>query len=289
MITKDGKLEIFENFRVDRELPKHKKQRRRRRGVVVDGGGEVEEMSDSDMMVGVSSGSIMTSSEFVVEDTGFGSSIRRRRRRGIWGKFLRVFAREKKTSAVALDRFFRSLKDSREQVEVVEHRTVGYVRAIELARNRGQRALLEKLVDGLGAVRAETQLVAMGLLTYVTEETVVRFAREIDRALRLDWLVNFTRMIPDEVAARKAEADSRCVFDNYVVLHYDPTGRNRSETAAERAKRRDPVLFGVIQGRRNLYFVGDWVDAQCDLTLDKVADVLGKEVLAEISAKAEVD
>lgn len=202
---------------------------------------------------------------------------------------MRVFSREKKISVVSLDRFFRSLMDSREQVELVEHRTVGYVRAIEGARARGQRALLEQLVAGLAAVRSETQLVSMGLSTYLTEDAVVRFARKVDRGLRLDWLANFTRVIPDDVAAKKAEADQRCIFDNYVVLHYDPTGKNWSETAAERAKRRDPILFGVVQGRRLLYFVGDWIDEHCDLTLDKVADVLGRQVLGEISSTAEVE
>jgi hypothetical protein len=298
MITENGKLEIFENFRVDRDLPKHKKKRRRRgssydemaskAGPVVDDGDDGEEMSDSEMMVGLEDSSILIDQDFTITN---GTISRRspRRRWGIWGKFLRVFSREKKISAVALDRFFRSLKDSRVQVELVEHRTVGYVRAIKGARDRGQRALLEKLVAGLAAVRSETQLVSMGLSTYLTEDAVVRFARKVDRGLRLDWLANFTRVIPDDVAVKKDEADQRCIFDNYVVLHYDPTGKNWSETAAEREKRRDPILFGVVQGRRLLYFVGDWVDVYCDLTLDKVADVLGRQVLGEISSTVEVE
>ena len=280
MITADGKLEIFEHFRVDRDLPKHKKQRRKSRAV----GDEDGAISDSDMMVGLSNGTVMFDQDDLIGgDFIMGENLsvmpRRKRRRGIWGKFLRLFAHERRTTAVGLDRFFRSLKDSREQVELVEHRTVGYARAIDRARERGQQALLEQLVAGLGAVRAETQLVAMGLPTYVTEETVVRFARKVDRGLRLDWLANFTRMIPDEVAAKKAEADQRCIFDNYVVLHFDRAGDSALMTKEEKRRAKDPILFGMIAGSDKLYFVADWVDEYCDLTLDKMLKVIGKDVL----------
>ena len=124
MITENGKLEIFENFRVDRDLPKHEKKRRRRgsshdemvskAGSVVDDGDDGEEMSDSEMMVGIEHSSILASYGVMP----------RRRRRGIWGKLLRVFSREKKISVVSLDRFFRSLMDSREQVELVGKRPI---------------------------------------------------------------------------------------------------------------------------------------------------------------------
>jgi hypothetical protein len=61
-------------------------------------------------------------------------------------------------------------------------------------------------------------------------------------------------------------------------MHHDPTGKSWAETEAERKTREsDPVLFGVIEGRRRLYYVGDWDDEFCDLTLDEVADSLGRD------------
>ena len=47
------------------------------------------------------------------------------------------------------------------------------------------------------------------------------------------------------------------------------------ETAKEEAKRRDPIIFGVIAGSKKLYYVDDWVDEYCDLTLDAFVDSLG--------------
>jgi hypothetical protein len=65
------------------------------------------------------------------------------------------------------------------------------------------------------------------------------------------------------------------VFDNYALLHYDPKAKAFSLTAAQEAAKRDPILFGLIEGVRKLYFVADWKDDECDLTMDEVARVLG--------------
>jgi hypothetical protein len=38
-----------------------------------------------------------------------------------------------------------------------------------------------------------------------------------------------------------------------------------------------------MRGSRNLYYMGDWVDEQCDLTLAQIVDALGKDVVQEIN------
>lgn len=42
------------------------------------------------------------------------------------------------------------------------------------------------------------------------------------------------------------------------------------------------ILFGLIEGRRRLYVVGDWVDEICDLTMDQIADSIGNDAIGEI-------
>ena len=110
------------------------------------------------------------------------------------------------------------------------------------------------------------------------EETLVDFVKKSPRGLRLDWVRNFTRVVPDDVLATKVECDSRGIFDNYAVLHYDPDGKSWAETEAEREARKDPILFGFVEGRRVLYFVGEWIDEFCDLSLDQIADVLYEDM-----------
>ena len=100
---------------------------------------------------------------------------------------------------------------------------------------------------------------------------------ELEKGLRLDWVANFGRPIPAEVLARKVEADALKMFDNYVVLHYDPKESAFVLTPDEVARRKDPILFGLLENSRKLYFIGDWKDDQCDLTMDEVAKVLGHQ------------
>jgi hypothetical protein len=80
----------------------------------------------------------------------------------------------------------------------------------------------------------------------------------------------------------KLKTDALGIFDNYVVLHYDPDGKATQMTEAEIAAKKDPILFGVIQHRRRLYFIADWVDEQCDLTLDQIADTLGSKAIEHL-------
>jgi len=107
----------------------------------------------------------------------------------------------------------------------------------------------------------------------------------------LDYMKNFIRPIPDEVVAKIAEADKLEVFDNYVIMHYDPKGKNKQDTAKEEAKKRDPIVFGVIAGSTKLYYITDWIDEYCDLTLEKFVDTLKitkDDLIEDEEKKAEV-
>jgi hypothetical protein len=51
-----------------------------------------------------------------------------------------------------------------------------------------------------------------------------------------------------------------------------------ADTKEEIARKKDPILFGLIEDRRRLYFVGDWEDEYCNLTLDKIADAVSGSI-----------
>jgi len=107
---------------------------------------------------------------------------------------------------------------------------------------------------------------------------VCRFFHQHD----FEWMEIPADELPEDVVRRKIECDERLIFDNYVVLHYDPEKKSWAETEAEKEARKDPILFGVLQGSRKLYFVGDWVDDYCDLTLDQVADLIGADAISRV-------
>jgi len=287
MLTADGKLQLFENFVVDRELPKHKKLQRT--------ADTSEFSSDGD------SGQIMTHGEWrasvglATEDVDLhgAAAAAPEAKRSLRDRVL--FWRKgpgdggtEHESPLSIEQFFASVKNTAEELKAVEERARGYEQATISAKRSGQTALYEKLQFGLTAARNEAQLIGMGLPKYITEERIVAFYKQSKKGLRFDWVRHFLRPIPDEIVAKKARADELHLFDNYAVLHYDPKEKSFAETEADKiakeARKRDPILFGLMQGRRILYFVGDWVDEVCDLTLDQIADALGREAVGSLDA-----
>jgi len=253
MLASNGKLKIFEDFHVDRNLPKFAK-----------------------------TGNITQGANFIVQGNAFTIQTVSPPKffARLWYRICSLF---RKRPALTIVDFFVSVKNSTQEIELVKERAAGYEAAMADARLSGQTALLEQLEHGLNAFRQETQLFAIGSTKYLKEEDIIAFYKASPRGLRLDYVKNFTRPIPKGIISTKQRADELGIFDNYVVLHYDPGTKAYSETKAEKEARKDPILFGTIEGKRRLYFVGDWVDEVCDLTLDQIADKLGADVIQTIS------
>jgi hypothetical protein len=175
-------------------------------------------------------------------------------------------------------KFFSLVKSSsKESVAIYKDRVSKYLTALHNATNIGQTALQEELIRGLITNRYESVLYAEGCYYAVTEELVAKFASQCEKGLKLSYLKNFSRPIPQDVIDKIAKMNELEVFDNYVILYYDPDGKIYKETAYEEAKRRDPIIFGVIAGSKKLYYIADWIDEYCDLTLDAFVDALGIE------------
>lgn len=307
MITQEGKLEIFENFRFDGDLPKFWKNHQR-------GGGKRDESEVPTTMDEImSKGDSIFAGNLTIHSTRLLASARNQRNwgntwpqqnesmnvvgdssgftvsrvpvkgKGWWGKLKKFFKPTPKDPGMSIEDFFKSIKNSADELKVVEERLKGYKEALKKAEDSGQQALFDQISRTLVAVRAEAQLIAMRHPKFLEEATVVEFVKKAKKGLRLDWIANFTRVIPEDLVKLKLEFDDKDIFDNYVVLHYDPDKKSWAETQKEiearREARRDPILFGVLEGRRRLYYVGDWVDDFCDLTMDQIADTLGKKAL----------
>ena len=177
-------------------------------------------------------------------------------------------------------KFFELVKlTSKEAKETYRDRVASYLKAIHNAKAIGQTALLENLVKELIANKFESELYAHGNYYAITEEQVIDFAKKTtSKDVCLTYIKNFTRPIPEDVVEKLVEANKLEVFDNYVIMHYDPKKKNQKPTEKEKAKetikKRDPILFGVISGSRKLYYIADWIDEYCDLTLEKFVETL---------------
>lgn len=162
-----------------------------------------------------------------------------------------------------------------------KERIEAYMNLIHKASVLNQQAQLEKLISELVIHVYESVLSVSGVNHYVTMEDLVTLQKKCEKQLDIDYLKNFTRIIPDSVAEKKVWADNLQVFDNYVVLYYDPTGKSFSLTEHEKAEeeriKKDPVLFGVIKDSDKLYYIDSWIDELCDLTWDQIVEKLSED------------
>lgn len=183
-------------------------------------------------------------------------------------------------------KFFDNVKlATQSEVEQYRNRLADYITCIGYAEKAGQVALKEKLFEKLIINKYESVLYAKGFTKVLTEEQLVKFAQNCPKALSLDYIANYTRTIPIDAVKKVMEINKFEVFDNYVILHYDPEGNSVAMTNKEKEeeirKAKDPILFGVISGSNKLYYICDWIDEVIgdDLTWDTVVDSLGKEIL----------
>ena len=301
-MIRDDKLEVFEFFQEDRSLPKFQKPGKKRDKMAKYEDDSMDEDSDSGVMMSnpwttnmvvrpnvINLGTASSATSFVQlvpygqitevkqEGPSFWSKL------AFWRKPPPPALPPPEPEGISVLEFFTHLKNNQEELKVVEARAKGYERAIANALQARQHALVEQLQAGLNAYAMETQLVALGLPKFLTEETVVKFVKQAKKGLRLDWVRNFGRTIPEAIVAKMTRANELGNFDNYVVLHYDPHAKSYAETEAEKAAKRDPILFGLMKGRRVLYVVGDWIDEVCDLTLDQIAEQLGRSVVESLA------
>ena len=173
-------------------------------------------------------------------------------------------------------KFFSLVKaTTNESAFTYKDRVSRYLRALHNAVDIGQTALQEELLKGLITNKYESLLYSEGYYKVIDESTMVDFVKKCEKGLSLDYIKNFSRPIPENVAEKISKLNELEIFDNYVVLHYDPKKTAFKETEYEKAKRKDPIIFGLIAGSRKLYYVTDWIDEFCDLTLEKFVDTLG--------------
>lgn len=91
-------------------------------------------------------------------------------------------------------------------------------------------------------------------------------------------------------------AKTKDLFDQMYIVFTDYTGKEERKIAAEK-KDKDPILFGTFQDRKQkvcvdrFYYLGDWVDEYCDLTLDKMinqTEKMGRHIVRTINTPKDI-
>lgn len=127
-----------------------------------------------------------------------------------------------------------------------------------------------------GDLRKEREIVKMGINTFIylddIEEYIDNVAKDTVKIIEIE---NYEREIPDEIVeVIKATKDK---FDQLYIVFTDYTGRIERQVNRER-REKDSILFGTFQKESDrtiidrFYYLGDWQDEYCDLTLDKMVN-----------------
>lgn len=297
MVTFDDKLQIFERFEVDRNLPKYKDgvpvelKSSQISGIAIQGDLAVpsENWSMGNSVIWGSGTSVTGMNTIFVgnaeqpkpkKETLISKLFKKWRTKKEEKQKQKEEVKLERKKAMTIIEFFTTLATNLNELKTLTDIAVHYETAINNAQKAGQISLVEQLKGRLNSAKSEAQLVAYGLNLYLTEQQVVDFYKKTDKdsKLKLTWMKNFVKPIPTRILDVKEKLDLTFVFDNYVILHYDPNNDATNLTKEEKEKRdKDPILFGVMENSRRLYYVGDWIDDYCNLTLDVVLETLNEK------------
>lgn len=149
------------------------------------------------------------------------------------------------------------------------------------AAETGQTALYEELSKMLLVAVRESEAVACGYSTYVLQEHINKFRYTVTEnessqlnPVEFKKLEEFPRAVPANIQKVIKATQKKGVFDELWVLYLDYT-KEKIKSNKEKIREKDPVLFGRFSyDPEKFYFIVDWVDEYCDLTLSKFIDTL---------------
>lgn len=140
----------------------------------------------------------------------------------------------------------------------------------------GQQKGMRKLLYHLECIEKEREIVKLGVDTFIYRDDIEEYIDTIAKdTVKIIELERYEREIPDEIVEVIAQVKDK--FDQLYVVFTDYTGKVERQVEKER-RAKDPILFGTFQDVKNrvvidrFYYLGDWEDEYCDLTLDKMVN-----------------
>lgn len=140
----------------------------------------------------------------------------------------------------------------------------------------GQTAGMKKLLFHLECIEKEREIVKIGIDTFVYRDDIEFYISEVaSDVVKIIDIESYEREIPDEIVEIIGQVKDK--FDQLYIVFTDYTGKVERQVEAER-RRKDPILFGTFLDEKTrsvidrFYYLGDWVDEYCDLTLDKMVN-----------------
>lgn len=158
---------------------------------------------------------------------------------------------------------------------------------LDKLRRSGQKPLAEKLMRKITVLIKERDAVLAGFSDIIKTNDLYVWIHEIEvrekdgesvSPIKVVNLEDYMRVIPDDVLVKLEAAKS--TFDKFYIVFTDYTGETERHVEEEK-KDKDPILFGAFLTPRDngrmgpadhLFFIADWEDEYCDLTLSQMIE-----------------
>lgn len=172
--------------------------------------------------------------------------------------------------------YFRFMKSKLNKIQKEKlKKNLGKLKALlDDAETIEQKGYAEELGKMLVIACREQEALVCGISQYIDRQLVEKFRDKVkDRVIRFEFLSRFPRPIPDKQRNVIKICQRRRLFDEYHVLYTDYTDQKSAKTTREKIIEKDPICFGTYSyAPDRLYFICDWIDEHCDLTMDKILD-----------------
>ena len=150
----------------------------------------------------------------------------------------------------------------------------------------GQKKMAQELTRQYNIVLKELRAIENGYNVIIFRTDVEKYINDLqDNPIRIIELENYERDVPDDVIEKIADIKEKNLFDRLYVIFTDYSLKETKKIAKHRHEK-DPILFGSFNCAVNdettykskeryipderMFFIADWVDEKCDLTLEEL-------------------
>lgn len=174
--------------------------------------------------------------------------------------------------------FFKFTKSKLSKIEQKDfkERVNRLVSMLNYSKSMNQLAVYDDCSLKLASIFQEQELLVVGIDKYLYEKSIIKYLQNVqNKVIKFKEFTEFPRIVPKQVRDIYSSLRKKNVFDEYWILYIDYQDEVKSNK--QKIKEKDPILFGKLKIEpTKLYFIADWVDEYCDLTLDQLTNSLEK-------------
>ena len=190
---------------------------------------------------------------------------------------------------ITATQYFKVLKKTRtpEDEEKLKEFRETSEKMMHLFEYSGQISAQEEMKATVTMLEKQIKAVQSGYNYFIYKKDLTDFIGSVlnDRVKIID-LAHYERIIPINIMMELA--DLKTIFDELYVVYTDYTTEKEKKVEKER-KEKDPILLGAfidVKDNPNnkksghifekMYFIADWTDDYCDLTISKLAEKIAE-------------